>query len=991
MKKCLNKWQVRLLAAMLALFVLISPLTAWGEAQEEIRIEQTVTGNLFYEDEPKRFLVHTNAENVDWTYSNYWGKTVESGSTSVQNGVADITVHPSEMGWFALTVKAVSNGEVVATAQTTFAVFTRFDLADVQDSPFMVQTHAARNDALSQDASILLPIAQRLGVKYVRDCLLWQEVEPNQAGVYEFQPYHDKFVQLLRDNELYLYATFARANMLYDNGNSPTSPEGRTAFANYCAAVVDRYKDRLRFAEIWNEPELASMTPGIDTKEGRLQFYIDLLKTVYPVLDKLRLEQGLDFKVVGGALTDLEGEDLLRPLCQQGGLDFMDRLSFHNYFAMIPSFLKQVETYKTKYVPQMPMDMTEYGYTTYTGNPTMTEQNQADKLAVKMVCALAAGVERVSFYNLQDKANDITLKEANFGLVRHPDSALGAYTPKPAFSVYAALTRSLSNTTFVEQETLDPALSCYQFRRSDGQILRALWSNTGKTLLSIRSASESLTVTDMVGNTKIYPVENGMAVLPLESGVYYVQGDISSVQGTSYELEAMDLQFTSGSTVRTLENDPAMSGGAGVLFTPDNAAPTNSSLKFCIQVPQAGLYNASIKVKRHSSRGKFRLLADGQPIGGIQDQYAEKGTPYEVLDLGNCYFSEGGKKEITIQCVGKNEASSGYTMIFDYLKLDYAEDQSARTALQTIVAQASEKRPEDYAAGWEAFVQAKDQANELLKNPEAGESALRAAANALQAAMGALLEKEDIPQTVRCELECAVISTESGKINTLNSPMYSGEQAVKFAPVAGAELGAAFSFPFTVAANGQYSITVRTNMYNVRGCYQMYVDDQPLGEAIDHYNAETLVTSVQAGRTDLAEGQHILRFVCTGKNSKSTGHNLILDYIELNYEKPSTEPTPAPTAEPTPAPTAEPTPVPTAEPTPAPTAEPTPVPTAEPTPVPTAEPTPVPTPQSNPNTESEATQTIPQTGDCTQTLLWSLLLMASVMGLLLVAHHKKSI
>jgi outer membrane biosynthesis protein TonB len=101
--------------------------------------------------------------------------------------------------------------------------------------------------------------------------------------------------------------------------------------------------------------------------------------------------------------------------------------------------------------------------------------------------------------------------------------------------------------------------------------------------------------------------------------------------------------------------------------------------------------------------------------------------------------------------------------------------------------------------------------------------------------------------------------------------------------------------------------------------------------------------------------------------------------------EPTDEPTPEPTDEPTPEPTDEPTPEPTDEPTPEPTDEPTPEPTDEPTPEPTDEPTPEPTDEPTPepatavlfgqvilagraaNDWSDASVTLPETGQTTLT------------------------
>ncbi|WP_246358920.1 hypothetical protein [Paenibacillus phytorum] len=131
-----------------------------------LTIEQNTIGNIFYESDTKSFKINTDGDSIDWVYSDYWDNTVKSGSQAVSGGSVLLTVNPGKMGWFKLVIKAKQNGNVIASQETSFAVVSNFDLSQVADSHFSVQTHAARTDLIAQDPAALLPIAKKMGVKY---------------------------------------------------------------------------------------------------------------------------------------------------------------------------------------------------------------------------------------------------------------------------------------------------------------------------------------------------------------------------------------------------------------------------------------------------------------------------------------------------------------------------------------------------------------------------------------------------------------------------------------------------------------------------------------------------------------------------------------------------------------------------------------------------------------------------------------------------------
>ncbi len=87
-----------------------------------------------------------------------------------------------------------------------------------------------------------------------------------------------------------------------------------------------------------------------------------------------------------------------------------------------------------------------------------------------------------------------------------------------------------------------------------------------------------------------------------------------------------------------------------------------------LNVPQAGTYDVKVAVKMYSSRGIMQLSVNGTNVGPAKDQYVSSSAWVE-FDIGNVTLSSAGSQPFKFTVVGKNSASSGYSISFDYIKL----------------------------------------------------------------------------------------------------------------------------------------------------------------------------------------------------------------------------------------------------------------------------------------------------------------------------------
>ncbi|MEK8127220.1 Ig-like domain-containing protein [Paenibacillus filicis] len=516
-----------LMAACLLVVFAGTGFTAGGTtayAASSLNILQTVTGNIFYETDTKSFDIQTDGDEIDWAYTDYWGATVASGSQAVVNGETKLTVNPLRYGWFKLVVSAKQHGVVTSSKETSFAVVSNYDLSQIEDSKFSIQTHAARTDIIAQDSAALLPISAKLGVKYIRDSLRWEDIEDTSKGLYSFKSFHDDFMDRLAANHLKPYMTLALYNSLYDGGLVPASTEARMAFAEYGKQVLSRYPE-IGQVEIWNEPDIPSFGKGLTTEEQKADFYFNLLKTSYEQLHPVFP----DVKITGFVFGELGSDAFLESLYQKGALQYMDEYSFHSYTRNPEEIVKDIDRHKRimkayNHNQLIPINLSETGFTNF----NFDEHVQANYTVRRIVTALTQDIQKINIYNLQNKTTVPNEYEGTFGLIRNPNDEKGAYVPKPAYAAYAALTRQLTGAQFQQTEEISPGLVYVHKFTQGNDTLRVMYAPAGAELKLHTTAG--LLVTDMMGNSRMLPPVDGVVRVQLTKDPIYVKGSIAEIE-----------------------------------------------------------------------------------------------------------------------------------------------------------------------------------------------------------------------------------------------------------------------------------------------------------------------------------------------------------------------------------------------------------------------------------------------------------------------------
>ena len=171
-----------------------------------------------------------------------------------------------------------------------------------------------------------------LGIGIARIQSGWQKTERIE-GVYDFE-WLDKIVDRLSEKGIEVLMCLCYGNKLYcdDPENYPNIQHGgvghfpintereREAWTSYVRSTVLHFKDRVRYFEIWNEPDVKTF---LHTQEIWCETYMDFVRLTSPVIRKAAPEA----EILSCTALLENGERLV----DRGVADYCDIHSYHNY------------------------------------------------------------------------------------------------------------------------------------------------------------------------------------------------------------------------------------------------------------------------------------------------------------------------------------------------------------------------------------------------------------------------------------------------------------------------------------------------------------------------------------------------------------------------------------------------------------------------------------------------------------------------------------
>ncbi len=314
------------------------------------------------------------------------------------------------------------------------------------DSPFGVSMAAGVNDPA---IPVALELAAGAGIRWLRVAgTEWSRVEPRR-GQFDWRA-ADRLINLAHDLGYGVLAPLAYTPE-WASGAPEHLPAGIRIKAPprdlrdweaYVEAVVSRYKGRVRYWQVWNEPDLAGFWQGTPRQ------YAELLAVTYRAVKKIDPDAyvvfgGLALGGTPGQLNSRFLEEVLGDPEYPGAAHF-DIADFHHYGSKAEAqrrynYIKSVlEGFG---VGGRPIWVTEVGYSSDAGagpdHYRGGESDQAEYLRTMVPFLLGLGVSRVFWFDLYD---DRTAGSRfwHYGLVRADG------TPKPALDAYRQVIAAFS-------------------------------------------------------------------------------------------------------------------------------------------------------------------------------------------------------------------------------------------------------------------------------------------------------------------------------------------------------------------------------------------------------------------------------------------------------------------------------------------------------------------------------------------------------------------
>jgi hypothetical protein len=285
------------------------------------------------------------------------------------------------------------------------------------------------------------------GFRWARMDFDWNRIE-REKGRYDFSAY-DRLMAAMEKHKLRGLWILDYSNRHYDNNQSPSSDEGRKAFAAYAAAAAAHFRGKGIVWEMYNEPNIREFwRPKPDVKQ-----YALLAMEVGRAL-----RQSAPGELYVGPATSTIDLKFLEACFKSGLLEYWDAVSVHPYRqtgpeTAAPEYAK-LRKMIAQYAPagkKVPILSGEWGYSAAWKN--FDEARQGKMAPREFLINLSESIPISIWYDWHDDGRNRTDPEHYFGTVHFPyhEGRDPVYDPKPAYRAIKTLAAALDGFSFKQR------------------------------------------------------------------------------------------------------------------------------------------------------------------------------------------------------------------------------------------------------------------------------------------------------------------------------------------------------------------------------------------------------------------------------------------------------------------------------------------------------------------------------------------------------------
>ncbi len=293
----------------------------------------------------------------------------------------------------------------------------------------------------------------------------------------------------------------------FHKGPGQNWPPDLDAYKRFAAAVANRYGDRVRYYELWNEPD-------INFYIGSVEYYIKMLEAGYTGVKSANP----DLHVISGGIAALH-HNLRKPgmveTILRDGKPFFDFYGHHRHgeFRFFVEEMPQVQALMKQYGVEQPIYFTETAMDSRFG-----EGHQAETLIKKAVLAWSLEAVGYTWFNVHDSYNPAKKHGEFYGLYTF------AGYPKAAYAAHATLARNLLNLTYNRRYDLGNG-SCYAYAfGGEDRVVIVAWKedpNVSSPRLALKTAATKVEEIDVMGNAEELDKKDGLVLLQLRDKPFF--------------------------------------------------------------------------------------------------------------------------------------------------------------------------------------------------------------------------------------------------------------------------------------------------------------------------------------------------------------------------------------------------------------------------------------------------------------------------------------
>lgn len=462
------------------------------------------------------------------------------------------------------------------------------------------------------------------GVKLLREDTLWERMEPSPEK-WNFR-FFDSVVETFGKHGIEVAPIYCyRPDWAVAKDWKPLKPESPRGkrpdyghWANFVREVATRYRDNVRYVEVWNEPDLLGYA-NFTAEE-----YIEMMKIAYR--ETKRAAPGITvltggFTMMPPFLNINDPKHMEKTLVQGKGHYDVQAFHVHGTFEGYRDNVDRLLEFRKGLGIQSPWWANETAITSM----GVGEYVQAVTLFQKFIYTWARGAMGYNWFSLCNAGNDPWNGEHNFGLLTRD------FQPKAAYPVYNTLASYLTEAAYVRDLKLGCGIDAFLFKARNGDYLLANWNNDPNVPTRpgvLKGITGSVFAVDMFGNENPLPSSDNAVVfgVGLEPSLVRIANQAAEPAGGLPPVE-----FPSRQTV--------IPGGANAMrFVVRNPMDKAMTAKITLQLPSGvgtdGTTLGCFLKPNETATVEFPLVvaADFQSIGKMRSEigvHVELGNRWE--------------------------------------------------------------------------------------------------------------------------------------------------------------------------------------------------------------------------------------------------------------------------------------------------------------------------------------------------------------------------